>query len=71
MSKRNVYIHICDGVHLEARALALRLRRTTESLYLQGILTVLKDHGVPVEEFTEVSLTPSVTGSSLPEPLPE
>lgn len=68
---RNVYLHIDDATHLEARALALRLRRTTESLYLDGILRVLGEHGVHVEQPPTVALTPSPTGSTVPEPLPE
>lgn len=70
---RNVYLHIDDAVHLEARALALRLRRTTESLYLDGILRVLSEYGVHVEQppiVATVVLTPSTTGSTVQEPLP-
>ena len=60
MTKRNVYLHISEDIHLEARALALRLRRTTESLYLEGILRVLGEHGIHVEGPPSVDLTPCV-----------
>jgi len=67
---RNVYLHIPDDIHIEARALALRTKRTTESLYLDGILRVLSEYGVHVEQQPTVALTPSATGSTLDEPLP-
>lgn len=62
---RNVYLHIPEEVHVEARTLGLRLHRTVDSIYLEAILRTLREHGVDVTPVDPMDLTTPSTGSTV------